>query len=193
MDITVKGKNLNVGEALRAHVEGNLVADVTKFFDRALLATVIFSREAHMYRSEITVHAGRGLVMQGGATADEIYAAFDAALSRISKRLRRYKRRLRDHHKGRGAETEEVLSAQQYVLAPEHEDDEVPQDGQPAVIAEMTAEIDTLTVSEAVMRMDLADSPVMMFRNRAHGGLNVVYRRNDGHIGWIDPRGTREG
>jgi ribosomal subunit interface protein len=192
MDITVKGKNLNVGEALRGHVEGNLVADVTKFFDRALHATVIFSREAHMYRSEITVHAGRGLVMQGGATADEIYAAFDAALSRISKQLRRYKRRLRDHHKGRGSEEEDVLSALQYVLAPEDDNDEVPQDGQPAVIAEMTAEIDTLTVSEAVMRMDLADSPVMMFRNRAHGGLNVVYRRSDGNIGWIDPRGTRE-
>jgi ribosomal subunit interface protein len=190
MEISVKGKNLNVGDALREYVAKNLTADVKKYFDRALHATVIFSREAHLNRAEITVHAGRGLVMQGGAAADDIHAAFDSALERIAKQLRRYKRRLNDHHKGRG---EETITASQYVLAPESEDQEVPADGQPAVIAEMAAEIDTITVSEAVMRMDLADSPVMMFRNRAHGGLNVVYRRSDGNIGWIDPRGTREG
>lgn len=191
MEITVKGKNINVGDSLREHVEKNLDADVKKYFDRALHATVIFSKEAHLFRSDVSVHAGRGMVMQGKAAADEVHAAFDGALERITKQLRRYKRRLRDHHKGRGAE--ETLPAQQYVIAPENEDDEVAENAQPAVIAEMQAEIDTITVSEAVMRMDLADSPVVMFRNRAHGGLNVVYRRSDGNIGWIDPRGTREG
>jgi len=193
MEISVKGKNLNVGDALREYVVKNLTADVKKYFDRALYATVIFSREAHLNRAEITVHAGRGLVMQGGGAADEIHAAFDGALDRIAKQLRRYKRRLRDHHKGRGGADEETIAAAQYVLAPEAGDEEVPADGQPMVIAEMAAEIDTITVSEAVMRMDLADAPVVMFRNRAHGGLNVVYRRPDGNVGWIDPRGTREG
>lgn len=193
MEISVKGKNLNVGDALREYVVKNLTADVKKYFDRALHATVIFSREAHLNRAEITVHAGRGLVMQGGAAADEIHAAFDSALDRIAKQLRRYKRRLRDHHKGRGGTEGDIIAAAQYVLAPESGDEEVPADGQPVVIAEMAAEIDTITVSEAVMRMDLADAPVVMFRNRAHGGLNVVYRRPDGNVGWIDPRGTREG
>jgi len=191
MEISVKGKNLNVGDALREYVEQNLRDDVKKYFDRALHSTVVFVREAHLYRADITVHAGRGMVMQGGAQADEIHAAFDAALERIAKQLRRYKRRLRNHHKGRGPE--ETVPALQYVLAPEAEEGEVPEDGQPAVIAEMSAEIDTISVSEAVMRMDLADAPVVMFRNRAHGGLNVVYRRPDGNIGWIDPRGSRGG
>jgi ribosome hibernation promoting factor len=191
MEITVKGKNINVGDSLREHVEKNLDSDVKKYFDRALHATVIFSKEAHMFRSDVSVHAGRGMVMQGKGSADEVHAAFDGALERITKQLRRYKRRLRDHHKGRGGE--ETLPAQQYVIAPESEDVEVAENAQPAVIAEMQAEIDTMTVSEAVMRMDLADAPVVMFRNRAHGGLNVVYRRADGNIGWIDPRGTREG
>ena len=190
MEISVIGKNLNVGDALREHVETNLKADVKKYFDRALHSTVTFSREAHRFRSDISVHAGRGLVMQGGGSADDPHTAFDGALERIAKQLRRYKRRLRDHHKSR--ETEDLVPVQQYVLAPEA-DEEVAAEAQPIVIAEMTAEIDTLTVSEAVMRMDLADSSVMMFRNRAHGGLNVVYRRQDGNIGWIDPRGTREG
>ncbi len=190
MEISVKGKNLNVGDSLRHHVESNLTADVKKYFDRALHATVVFSREAHLFRADVSVHAGRGMVMQGKGAADEIHAAFDSALERISKQLRRYKRRLRDHHKGQGSE--ETLPAQQYVLAPEADDGEVPEQGQPAIIAEMASEIDTITVSEAVMRMDLADAPVVMFRNRAHGGLNVVYRRTDGNIGWIDPRGSRE-
>lgn len=191
MEISVIGKNLNVGDALREHVETNLKADVKKYFDRALHSTVTLSREAHKFRAEISVHAGRGMVMQGGGSADDPHTAFDGALERIAKQLRRYKRRLRDHHKGRDGEA--VLAAQQYVLAPEAEDSEVEPDAKPVVIAEMAAEIDTLTVSEAVMRMDLADSSVMMFRNRAHGGLNVVYRRADGNIGWIDPRGSREG
>ncbi|MCG8509311.1 MAG: ribosome-associated translation inhibitor RaiA, partial [Rhodospirillales bacterium] len=150
MEITVKGKNFNVGDSLREHVEKNLDADVKKYFDRALHATVIFSKEAHLFRSDVSVHAGRGMVMQGKAAADEVHAAFDGALERITKQLRRYKRRLRDHHKGRGGE--ETLSAQQYVIAPESDDTEVPENAQPAVIAEMQAEIDTITVSEAVMR-----------------------------------------
>ena len=144
-----------------------------------------------MFRVDISVHAGRGLVMQGGGSADEAYAAFDGALGRIAKRLRRYKRRLCNHHKVRGPE--ETLAAQQYILAVESDDDEeVPEDAQPAIIAEMAHEIATLTVGEAVMRMDLADLSVMMFRNRGHGGLNVIYRRDDGNVGWIDPSDSKQ-
>ncbi len=190
MKLLINGKNADVTNALREHVRQKLEADVKKYFARAIEANVVFSREAHMYRVDISVHAGRGIVMQGRAKADEMRAAFDLALEHIAKQLRRYKRRLKeDHHKGHSAD--ELIQASQYVLAPEQEDVEVPENGQPVVVAEMTAEIATLTVGEAVMRMDLADQSVLMFRNRGHGGLNVVYRRNDGNIGWIDPKGSR--
>ncbi len=185
MDISIKGRNLNVGEALRGHVEDHLSNAVTKYFMRALDANVVFSREGRQLRADISVHPGpRGMVVQGGSQSNDLYAAFDGALERIAKQLRRYKRRLADHHKGH---IEETLPALQYVIEPDHEDEEVDPDGQPAIIAEMPAEIATLSVSEAVMRMDLADLPVVMFRNSASSRLNVVYRRGDGNIGWIDP------
>lgn len=184
MNVSINGKNVDIGGALRSHVEENLNATVAKYFDRALEGSVTFSRESHLFRVDISVHAGRGMAMQGGATKDEAYAAFDAALTRITKQLRRYKRRLNDRHKGRG---EEILPAHQYILAPESEDTEVVEEDQPTIVAELPTEIATLTVGEAVMRMDLADLPAMMFRNRAHGRLNVVYRRPDGNVGWIDP------
>ncbi len=189
MDISVKGKHLNVGEALRGHVEENLNSCVLKYFERATDANVIFSREAHTFRVDISVHPWRGLLVQGRGSADDAYAAFDGALERISKQLKRYKSRIRDHHKARAQD--EAMPAQYSILAPEAEEETDSGDGHPAIIAEMPHGISTLTVGEAVMRMDLADAPVMMFRNSAHGGLNVVYRRADGNIGWIDPANVK--
>jgi len=190
MDISVKGKQIDVGDALRGHAESQLIDTVAKYFDNALDSNVIFSREGHMFRADISVHAGRGMLMQGRSSANDAYAAFDGALDRIAKQLRRYKKRIRDHHKDRA--TEDTLPAQYAVIASEHEVDEAQEDDNPTIIAEMPHEIATLTVSEAVMRLDLADTPAMMFRNRGHGGLNVVYRRNDGNVGWIDPSEKQE-
>ena len=187
MDISIKGKHLDVGDAMRGYAEDQLNSAVSKYFDRALDATVVLSKEGRMFRAEISVHAGRGMVMQGGASAGELYPAFDGALGRITKRLRRYKRRLRGHHKGRGAI--ETLPAQYSIIAAEDEEPVI--EDQPTIIAEMSHEIATLTVGEAVMRLDLSENPVMMFRNDATGGLNVVYRRADGNIGWIDPVNTK--
>jgi ribosomal subunit interface protein len=185
MDISVKGRNLDVGDALKGHVEDHLGSAVTKYFMRAIDASVVFSREGRSLRADISVHPGpRGMVVQGGSESNDPYAAFDGALERISKQLRRYKRRLNSHHKGHG---DDVLPAQQYVIQPVHEDEEVAVDDSPAIIAEMPAHIATLSVSEAVMRMDLADAQTTMFRNSATGRLNVVYHRADGNIGWIDP------
>jgi ribosomal subunit interface protein len=189
MDLTIKGKGLDIGEALRSHVEGEVNASVGKYFSRAHDATVSMSREAHRFRADITVHPLRGVVVQSHFAADDAYVAFDTALERVTKQLRRYKRRLTDHHKHRGAE--ETQPAQQYILAAEAEEEELPAEGQPAIIAEIPTEIATLSVGEAVMRMDLADLPALMFRNSAHGGFNVVYRRPDGNIGWIDPANTQ--
>jgi ribosomal subunit interface protein len=194
MHLSVKGKQLDVGAALRGHIEGQLPTIVGKYFDNPTDAQVTMSKEGNEFRADITVHVGKGILLQGQGRSNDAHAAFDLAAEHVGKRLRRYKRRLRNHHKGRG-ESVESLRALQYVLAAEPEGGEEGHDepDQPVVIAEMETEIETLTPGEAVMRMDLANLPALMFRNRAHGGLNMVYRRKDGNIGWIDPRGERGG
>jgi hypothetical protein len=129
-------------------------------------------------------------MVQGHARTGDPYASFDTAGEHVAKRLRQYKRRLRDHHRGRNAK-DDIFQAAQYVLAaegdvPEQEAPESEPD-QPIVVAEMETPIETMTVGEAVMRMDLANLPAMMFRNRAHGRLNMIYLREDGNVGWVDP------
>lgn len=190
MDISVKGKQVDVGDALRHHAESRLVDTVAKYFDSALDSNVVFSRDGNNFRADISVHAGRGMLMQGRSSANDAYAAFDGALERIAKRLRRYKKRIRDHHKG--VVGDETIAAQYAVIASEPDDETVSEEYHPAIIAEMAHEIATLTVGEAVMRLDLADVPALMFRNRAHGGLNVVFRRVDGNVGWIDPSNSKD-
>jgi ribosomal subunit interface protein len=198
MQLSVQGKQLDVGDALRTHVDDALSRTLGKYFGDAVEVKVTLSRERHLYRAVVSAHIGRGIHLEAQGEANEPYPAFDMAADRLSTRLRRHKRRLRDHHKDL-AESREVLTAQSYILAGEpgdeeyFEEEEIRQDGdgEPMVIAEMTTKIESLTVSDAVMRMSLADAPVLMFRNSAHGGLNVVYRREDGNIGWIDPRGNR--
>jgi len=185
MGISVKGIHVDVGDALRGHAESKLQSSVAKYFENALESTVVFSKEGHGFRADISVHAGRGMIMQGRSDGNDAYGAFDGALGRINKQLRRYKRRIRNHHHNGPSEVE-LLIAQYSILASESED-ELPEVSEATIVAELAHHIATLTVSEAVMRMDLAHTPVMMFKNRAHGELNVVYRRDDGNIGWIDP------
>ncbi len=192
MDLSINGKHVDVGDALRAHVEEMLNTAVSKYFDRPLEGTVTFSREGVNFQVDISVHAARGVSMQVSAMAADAYAAFDASLAKIAKRLRRHKRRLRDHHRGRGDQAERI-AAQQYVIEAEtdgdqHDEQAEPDNLAPVIVAEATTEIAELTVGEAVMRMDLAEVPALMFFNRSHGGMNVVFRRADGNIGWIDPQ-----
>lgn len=189
MQLSVTGKQIDVGDALRGHIATNLDAAVSKYFDKAIEGSVVIARGARAFRADISVHVGRNILLQGHAEADNAYAAFDAACDRIAKRLRRHKRRLRDHRK-RGAKGEPELVSQ-YILAGDTETESTAIGDNPVVVAELETEIETLTVSEAVMRMDLADLPAVMFRNRGHGGLNMVYRRSDGNIGWIDPQGSK--
>ncbi|WP_029010663.1 ribosome hibernation-promoting factor, HPF/YfiA family [Azospirillum halopraeferens] len=196
MQLTVKGKQLDVGDALRTHVADSLNSTVGKYFTNPMEADVVFSREAHLFKADIQVHIGRGIVLQSASEATEPYPAFDTACDKIAKRLRRYKSRLRGHHPV--GDTAEALPARYQILEAEREEHHV--DGEeaagaddahhPIVVAEMQTSVETLTVSEAVMRMELAERPALMFRNRAHGGLNLVYRRSDGNIGWVDPQGT---
>ncbi len=193
MQLSVQGRQIDVSDAFRNHVEDALGTIFNKYFGDAIEASVTLSREAHLLKAVVTAHVGRNIQLTAQGEADAPYTAFDMAADRLSKRLRRHKRRLRDHHKADSGL--ESVSAQQYILAgspaEDEEDAQAAADGQPAVVAEMTTEIPTLTVGEAVMRMDLAEHPAMMFRNKAHGGLNMLYRRSDGNIGWVDPRGNQ--
>ncbi len=192
MQLSVQGRQIDVSDAFRNHVEDALGTIFNKYFGDAIEASVTLSREAHLLKAVVTAHVGRNIQLTAQGEADAPYTAFDMAADRLSKRLRRHKRRLRDHHKADSGL--ESIPAQQYILAgnpADTEEDTPAADGQPAVVAEMTTEVPTLTVGEAVMRMDLAELPAMMFRNKAHGGLNMIYRRPDGNIGWVDPRGNQ--
>ena len=192
MQSSVKGKQLDVGVAWRGHVEENLPAVVGKYFDNAQDAQVTLTKQGSTFSVDMVVHVGKRILVQSHGATGDAYSAFDEAAEHLAKRLRRYKRRLRDHHHQRPDQAE-ALPAQQYILAGEDSESESEERDEPMVIAEMETGIETLSVGEAVMRMDLANLPAMMFRNRAHGGLNMVYHRGDGHIGWVDPRGNRRG
>lgn len=183
MKISVQGKQVDVGDSLSQHIESTLKARTEKYFDKALEGTVTVSKEKHMFKADISVHVGKEIHVQGRATSGDPYQAADDAIERIAKQLRRYKRRLNDHH--RVTEKVEIESAPYYIF--NGDDDSESEEAGPAIIAENDTRIMKLAVADAVMRMDLADMPIMVFRNSANNQLNVVYRRKDGNIGWIDP------
>ncbi len=192
MQISVSGKGVDVGEALRNHIENQIEEHVKKYIDRITQMNTVVSREAHLFRVDITGNIGThaGAVVRGRGESEEVYAAFDIALERISKQLRRYKRKLTNHHKHAEEGLPEPVSGKKYVLKPEAgEQEDEAHSG--LVIAEKPTKIETLTVSQAVMKMDLQDLPALMFFNKAHGRLNVVYRRADGNISWVDPETIR--
>ena len=193
MQITVSGKQVDLSDALRVRV-GTILDTITqKYFDHALEAQVTFGRARSFFTCDITMHAGRGLMLRAEGEAADAHNAFDDAAEHIAKRLRRYRRRVNEHSRDQ-ANRERPEAARQYVLRQAELDGEepsaeaaAPQTTYATVVAEHPAEIVRLTVSDAVMHMDLGDQPVLMFRNSASGELNVIYRRSDGHIGWIDP------
>lgn len=187
MRYQITGKHIDIGEALQTHVKNELGGVLEKYGQRPTDANVIFSKSAHEFVCETTVHLSSGLNASAKAHATEIYAAFDECTEKMDKQLRRYKRRLKDHHKDR-VEPVEHFGAASYILASEPESAEAePETLQPMVIAEMETKIPSLSVGEAVMQMELAGAPVLVFRNEKKDGVNVVYRREDGNIGWIDP------
>lgn len=188
MQVSVKGQHVDVGDSLRTHVEEKLEALKQKFFNRVTDASVIFSREGHhLFRANVTFHVGHDVKVQATSENAEPYVAFDDAAEKVGKQLRKYKNRLRDHHDRLDSAPEaSALMARDYVVQNEAEDAaDAPAD--PVIVAEATTSITDMSVSEAVMRMDLADQDFMLFKNAKTGALNVVYRRPDGHIGWIDP------
>jgi ribosomal subunit interface protein len=190
MQITVSGKQVDLSDALQERVTHELTGITGKYFEHAQEARVTFAKSRIGFICDIDLHAGRGLTLRGEAEATDAYSAFDKAATHVGKRLRRYRRRVNEHARD-DAQRARPEAARQMILRAEAEDHEEPETTAahtaPAVIAETTTEIAHLTVSEAVMRMELADHPVVMFRDMNSGVLNVVYRRADGNIGWIDP------
>jgi ribosomal subunit interface protein len=198
MQINVSGKQVDLSDSLRTRVSDSLDGIAGKYFDQAMEAHVTFGRARSFFTCDINLHAGRGLTLRGEGEAGDANAAFDDAAEHIATRLRRYRRRLNDHHR-ESAHRERPQKARTVVLAAETDEaaDAGAADGAAAnghaqnayatVIAETHIEIARLTVSDAVMRMDLANQKVLMFRNSGTGELNVIYRRDDGNIGWIDP------
>ena len=184
MGLRISGKSVDIGEAFRGHVEARIGDALEKYFDGGFTGHVTVEREGPGFKTDCAIHLDTGIVLKAEGRAQEVYQSFDIAAERIDKRLRRYKRRLKEHHhKWRG----DGIPATEYVLAAPDEEAESAPEGDPAVIAEQATNLETMTVGGAVMAMDLTDAPVVVFRNAGHGGVNVVYRRSDGHIGWIDP------
>jgi ribosomal subunit interface protein len=192
MRYQISGRQIDIGEALQTHVKAELGEVVEKYAQRPTDAVVIFSRAAHEHVCEATIHLSTGLTAQAKGHATEIYAAFESCREKMDKQLRRYKRRLRNHHSARIAPVE-FADGSSYILAPteEPEDDDHSDLAQPIVIAEMETKIPSITVGEAVMQLELGGQKMLVFRNEGHGGVNVVYRRDDGNIGWIDPRNAK--
>jgi ribosomal subunit interface protein len=186
MALRISGKNVDVGDAMREHITDRIEDALEKYFTGGFTGHVTLSREGTGFKSECSLHLDTGIVLQVSAQDQDPRNSFDQAAEKIEKRLRRYKRKLKDHH-GHNGHEREAMEAASYVLASPEEDEEVPADFNPLVIAETSAKVKTMTVGMAVMELDLTEAPVVMFKNAANGGVNVVYRRADGNIGWIDP------
>jgi ribosomal subunit interface protein len=203
MRVQVAGRHTDVGEALRTRITEELSGQIHKFFNRASDATVTVEKNGLGFDVDCALHLDSGITLQSQGHGGDAHAAFSDALGKLEKRVRRYKRRLRNHH----ADNKSPLPAETasaYVLAPLAEEEDAPPGGEaaeadagqaaetaPLVIAETKVQVRTMSVSTAVMQLDLTDAPALLFRNAAHGGLGMVYRRADGNIGWVDPERPR--
>ena len=188
MRYQISGKQIDIGDALQVHVKDSLGDAVKKYAERPIDAQIVFSRSGHEFVCEAAVHLSTGLTASAKATDHEIYASFDKCCEKMEKQLRRYKRRLKDHQRARSEPVEHILGSSYILAGSQDEDGDEPDSLQPMIIAEMETKIPSLSVGEAVMQMEIAGAPVLVFRNEGHEGLNVVYRREDGNVGWIDPR-----
>jgi ribosomal subunit interface protein len=192
MQVLIQGKHIDIGDAFRGYIEDKLSDTCSKYFNHSVQGDVHLAKDAtnHLYRSDITLAVGNGIILKATAEEHEPYPAFDKATHKLANQLKRYKDRLRNHHQR--LSTSEVSLAQpanEYTLQAEGENEAVENDN-PVIIAELSTHIESLTVSEAVMRLDLGALPALLFKNAGHGGFNMVYRRPDGQIGWVDPQGN---
>ena len=188
MSLRISGKQMNIGEALNERIQDRIDEAVSKYFDGGHTGHVIIEKSGSGFSCDCTIHLDTGVVLQATAENHDPTACFESAADKIEKRLRRYKRKLKDHRATAPGMADEASYA---IVAPLHQEEEVPEDYNPVIIAESSTEIASQTVAQAVMQLDLTDKPVIVFTNAANGQTNVVYRRPDGNIGWIDPSRAR--
>ena len=183
MALRISGKNLDIGEALRGQVQVRIDDAMAKFFGGGYSGHVTVAKDGSGFRTECSLHLDSGIVLQAAGAAGDAYASFDQAADRIETRLKRYKNRLRDHHADAGNGDAVAYS----VIESPDEDVGEPEGWSPVIVAESTKPVRRMTVGFAVMELDLTGAPVVVFRHANHGRLNIVYRRSDGNVGWIDP------
>jgi ribosomal subunit interface protein len=188
MPFRVSGKNLDIGEALRARVSTRVADAMRKYFDGGFSGHVTVGKDGFGFRTECAVHLDSGVTLHTEGMAADAYSSADQAALRIEKRLRRYKRRLKGRPPPAGADGEGNPGAQSYIIAaPDHESEDEITDFNPVIIAESTTTLERLSVSDAVLELDMTGAPVIVFRHAASSRVNIVYRRADGHVGWVDP------
>ncbi len=188
MKITLTGKQVDIGDRLRSHVEEHILNSVNKYFSAPISTSVFFSKEGDNFIAEVTVHPAKNIVLKGTGTAGDPYSAFDNADAHIATRLRRHKTKLNDHKGKTGLA--EIANAAMFALDETQEEVEIDENA-PLTIAEVEANIPVCTVSEAVMFMDLSNEAAQMFRNSANNHISMVYRRKDGNIGWVEPKADK--
>jgi ribosomal subunit interface protein len=188
MNINISGQQIDIGQSLQARVQEELQENMTKYFDRSTHAYVHFSREAFLFKCDISLNKGAGdsKIVNARAVSKDIYQAFELAMSHLKKQLLKYKDKLKHHHKDKEELHNSFMIATKYIFSPN--DNKLIEEDNPVIIAEKATQISNLNVSEAVMRMNLLGLPALMFRNRVNGKMNVVYYREDGNISWIDPK-----
>jgi len=187
MSFRVSGKNLDVGDALRERISDRIAETVSKYFDGGYSGHVTLAKDGFGFRTECAIHLDSKVTLHAEGMATDAYASADQAALRIEKRLRRYHRRLKDHRPERNDGWAAVDAASYIIAAPEQESEADIDEFTPVIIAESTTTLKQLSVSDAVTELDMTGAPVLVFRHAAHGGINIVYRRADGHFGWIDP------
>lgn len=198
MNLNIHGKQMDIGDSLRGHITNKLEDINEKYFNRAIEANVTLSPEGSAFtKTHISIRIGKDIMVMSTAIEPDHYASFDSACEKVAKQMRRYKKRLRDHYERMDDQADsEYIPARDLVIATSEnkpiEELEEQEHAEPLVVAEMTTNIQTMSVSEAVMRLDLSGENALMFRNAHHNGLNMVHKRADGNIGWIDPEGNKK-
>lgn len=188
MQIKINGQHISIGDSLTGYIEERLQAMVSKYFEHAVSSHVHFVKDGYQIKCDIMVHEGTGrhTITKSEGHCDDIYSSFDIALAKCEKQLRRYRSRLKDrHHKVKLSEAASDF-ATKYVIQPQRDDEEVDIEQNPIIIAENEFRVEDMTVSEAVMKMDLEHLPAVLFKNTKNGRINVVYYKNDGNIAWVD-------
>jgi ribosomal subunit interface protein len=190
MQIKITGKHLDIGDALRSHIEAKLQSFRERFFEGSVHGAVILEKQRGQFLCDCTLHLATGLVLQAHAHEGTAMGSADAALAHLEKQLKKYKQRLKDHHR-HPRESQAAREASAYVIDHQDHEDDAELGHNPPVIAETSAVIPALSVGEAVMQLDISTSNFVLFHNSKEGRINVVYRRPDGNIGWLDPRNTQ--